>query len=103
MREKKTMDLQASTLTFFLTCPFGQLTKKSTCPTRSFSCPIFLNKNDKNQRTLISNLCKMFWLLSHKHDFIPSLLIDIMIMTSLLKEINIQDIGIKRCYRGMSV
>jgi hypothetical protein len=24
---------QASTLTFFLTCPFGQLTKKSTCPT----------------------------------------------------------------------
>jgi hypothetical protein len=37
-------------------------------------------------------LCKMFWLLSHKHYLIPSLLIDIMIMTSLLKEINIQDI-----------
>ena len=30
---------QASTLTYFLTCPFGQLTKKSTCPTQSFSCP----------------------------------------------------------------
>jgi hypothetical protein len=24
----KTGDIQASTLTFFLTCPFGQLTKK---------------------------------------------------------------------------
>ena len=29
---------QASTLTFCLSCPFGQLTKKSTCPTQSFSC-----------------------------------------------------------------
>jgi hypothetical protein len=28
--------LQASTLTFFLTCPFGQLTKKSTCQTQFF-------------------------------------------------------------------
>ena len=28
---------QAFTLTFFLTCPFGQLTKKSTCPTQFFS------------------------------------------------------------------
>jgi hypothetical protein len=27
---------QASTLTFCLSCPFGQLTKKSTCPTQSF-------------------------------------------------------------------
>jgi hypothetical protein len=26
-------------LTYFSTCPFGQLTKKSTCPTQSFSCP----------------------------------------------------------------
>ena len=25
-------DHQASTLTYFSTCPFGQLTKKSTCP-----------------------------------------------------------------------
>jgi hypothetical protein len=32
-------DLQASTLTYFSTCPFGQLTKKSTCPTQSFSFP----------------------------------------------------------------
>jgi hypothetical protein len=24
--------MQASTLTYFSTCPFGQLTKKSTCP-----------------------------------------------------------------------
>ena len=40
---------QASTLTFFLTCPFGQLrTKKSTCPTQSFSCPQNFNKNYKN-------------------------------------------------------
>ena len=31
--------LQASRLTYFLTCPFGRLTKKSTCPTQSFSCP----------------------------------------------------------------
>ena len=30
---------QASTLTYFSTCPFGQLTKKITCPTQSFSCP----------------------------------------------------------------
>ena len=29
---------QASTLTYFSTCPFGQLTKKITCPTQSFSC-----------------------------------------------------------------
>jgi hypothetical protein len=28
---------QASTLTFFLTCPFGQLTKKGICPTQFFS------------------------------------------------------------------
>jgi hypothetical protein len=33
--------VQASTLTYFSTCPFGQLTKKSTCPTQSF-------KNYKN-------------------------------------------------------
>jgi hypothetical protein len=31
--------LQVSTLTYFSTCPFGQLAKKSTCPTQSFSCP----------------------------------------------------------------
>ena len=30
---------QASTLTYFLTCPFGQLTKKNTCPTQFFNCP----------------------------------------------------------------
>ena len=46
----------------------------------------------KNLRTIISNFCKIFWLLSHKHYLIPSLLIDIMIMTSLIKKINIQDI-----------
>jgi hypothetical protein len=28
---------QASTLTFVLTCPFGQLTKKGICPTQFFS------------------------------------------------------------------
>jgi hypothetical protein len=37
------IDMQASTLTFFLTCPFGQLTKKSTCPTQYFSCSNFFN------------------------------------------------------------
>jgi hypothetical protein len=42
-----------------------QLTKKSTCPTKFFSCPKKINKNYKNQRIIISNLCKMFWLLSH--------------------------------------
>jgi hypothetical protein len=31
--------IQASTVTYFSTCPFEQLTKKSTCPTQSFSCP----------------------------------------------------------------
>jgi hypothetical protein len=31
--------MQASTLTYFSTCPFGQLIKKNTCPTQSFSCP----------------------------------------------------------------
>ena len=29
----------ASTLTFFLTCSFGQLTEKSTCSTQFLSCP----------------------------------------------------------------
>jgi hypothetical protein len=38
---------QASTLTYFSTCPFGQLTKKSTCPTQSFSCPKKLLKITK--------------------------------------------------------
>jgi hypothetical protein len=60
---------------------------KSTCPTQFFSCPIFLYKNDKNQQTIISNLCKIFWLLSHKHYLILSLLIDIMIMTSWIQSI----------------
>jgi hypothetical protein len=80
---------QASTLTFFLTCPFGQRTNKSTCLTQSFSCPMKINKNYKNQRIIISNLCKMFWLLSCKHYFVLSLLIltDIMIMTSLIDQL----------------
>jgi hypothetical protein len=75
--------LQATTLTFSLTCPFGQLTKKIPCPTQFFSCQKKkINKNYKNQRTIISNLCKMFSLLSHKHYLIPSLLINIMIVTT---------------------
>jgi hypothetical protein len=66
-----------------------QLTKKSTCPTKFFSCPKKINKNYKNQRIIISNLCKMFWLLSHKHHLILSLLIlrDIMIMTTLIDKL----------------
>jgi hypothetical protein len=41
--------LQASTLTHFLTCPFGQLTKKSTCPTQSVGCPKKLIKITKTR------------------------------------------------------
>ena len=40
---------QASTLTYFSTCPFGQLTKKSTCPTQAFSCPKKLIKITKTR------------------------------------------------------
>ena len=46
---KKNMGLQVSTLTYFSTCPFGQLTKKSTCPTQSFSCPKKLIKITKTR------------------------------------------------------
>ena len=42
-------EIQASTLTYFSTCPFGQLTKKSTCPTQSFSCPKKLLKITKTR------------------------------------------------------
>ena len=65
------------TLTFFLTCPFGQLTKKNTCTTQSFSCPqkIIIKIIKTMQRIIISNLCKMFWLLYHKHYLVVSLLI----------------------------
>jgi hypothetical protein len=47
---KRFAPIQASTLTYFSTCPFGQLTKKSTCPTQSFSCPkklvnVSINRN----------------------------------------------------------
>jgi hypothetical protein len=41
--------VQASTLTYFVTCPFGQLTKKSTRPTQSFSCPKKLIKITKTR------------------------------------------------------
>jgi hypothetical protein len=40
---------QASTLTYFSTCPFGQLTKKCTCLTQSFSCPKKLIKITKTR------------------------------------------------------
>jgi hypothetical protein len=43
------MKLAASTLTYFSTCPFGQLTKKNTCPTQSFSCPKKLIKITKTR------------------------------------------------------
>ena len=43
---------QAFTLTYFSTCPFGQLTKKSTCPTQSFSCPKKLIKITKTREQL---------------------------------------------------
>jgi hypothetical protein len=46
------MHAQASTLTYFSTCPFGQLTKKSTCPTQSFSCPKKLVANQKQELPL---------------------------------------------------
>ena len=103
--------LQASTLTFFLACPFGQLTKKSTCPTQSFSCSKKYNKNYRNQRIIISNLCKMFWLLSHKHYLVLSLLIqkctnrhyDYDIFNRQINkhlEVRHKVIGIKRCHHG---
>jgi hypothetical protein len=38
---------QVSTLTYFSSCPFGQLTKKSTCLIQSFSCPKKLIKITK--------------------------------------------------------
>ena len=41
--------MQASTLTYFSTCPFGQLIKKCTCPTQSFSCPKKLIKIKKTR------------------------------------------------------
>jgi hypothetical protein len=44
--------LQASTLTYFSTCPFGQLIKKSTCPTQSFSCPKQIIKITKTREQL---------------------------------------------------
>ena len=79
------------TLTFFLTCPFGQLTKKNTCTTQSFSCPqkIIIKIIKTMQRIIISNLCKMFWLFFHKHYLVVSLLIltDIMIMTYLIDKL----------------
>jgi hypothetical protein len=48
-KKEKGHSLQASTLTYFWTCPFGQLTKKSTCPTQSFSCPKKLIKITKTR------------------------------------------------------
>jgi hypothetical protein len=36
-------------INIFSTCPFGQLTKKSTCPTQSFSCPKKLIKITKTR------------------------------------------------------
>jgi hypothetical protein len=36
-------------INIFLTCPFVQLTKKSTCPTQSFSCPKKLIKITKTR------------------------------------------------------
>ena len=40
---------QASTLTYFSICTFGQQTKKSTCLTKSFSCPKKLRKITKTR------------------------------------------------------
>jgi hypothetical protein len=36
--------LQGSTLTFLATCPFGQVTKKLTCPNTNITCQIFFIK-----------------------------------------------------------
>ena len=104
--------VQASTLTFLLTCPFGQLTKKRTCPTL-LVVQKKLNKIYINQKIIISNLCKMFWLLPHKHYLVLPLLIltDILIMTSLILnrqikihlEVRHKFIDIKRCHLGMTV
>jgi hypothetical protein len=45
---------RASTLKKILTCPFRQLTNKSTCPTQSFSCPKKLIK-------IVDFLCVSRW------------------------------------------
>ena len=52
--------MQASTLTFFLTCPFEQLTKKSTCQTQFSSCPNKLIKIIKTREKLSAICVKCF-------------------------------------------
>jgi hypothetical protein len=36
LQNNDAMKYQASTLTYFSTCPFGQQNKKNNCPTQSF-------------------------------------------------------------------
>ena len=45
MCERKRVSQQGKTLTFFPTCPVGQVGKKSACPTAKRTCP---NKMDLN-------------------------------------------------------
>jgi hypothetical protein len=47
LQNNDAMKYQASTLTYFSTCPFGQQNKKINCPTQSFSCPKKLIKISK--------------------------------------------------------
>jgi hypothetical protein len=60
----KTATLQASTLTHFSTCPFGQLTKKSTCLTQSFSCPLSFPDQSSIVKRLIKEKKNIFETLS---------------------------------------
>jgi hypothetical protein len=77
-------------INIFLTCPFGQLhvTKKSTCPTKSFSCPKKLIKITKT-RELLSAICVKCFSYCLTNNRIMSLLIltKIMIMTSLINKL----------------
>jgi hypothetical protein len=76
------VDLAGLYINIFLTCPFGQLTKKVLVRLNLLVVKKKINKNCKNQRIIISNLCKMFWSLSHKHYLVLSLLIQLTLIVS---------------------
>jgi hypothetical protein len=76
------VDLAGLYINIFLTCPFGQLTKKVLVRLNLLFVKKKINKNCKNQRIIISNLCKMFWSLSHKHYLVLSLLIQLTLIVS---------------------
>ena len=78
--------MQASTLTFFLTCPFEQLTKISTCPTQSFSCPNKLIQIIKTREKL-SAICVKCFGYCLANIISPVIIILTDIMTSLIDKL----------------